>query len=239
MYIAVCDDNPHDLRQTAEIIAAHAASSCIPVRYSLFDNAEQMLKASKIERFTHYILDVSMSPLDGITAAHEIRTFDTDAKIVFLTSFKEYAYQGYRVKAYDYLLKPITGEQLLPILAHFGEEESCFEKCLCIQDGRSIFRLPLAHLSHLEVNQKKLYFFMTSGEIRRIPGSMSEYEKLLLAHPEFIKIHRSYIVNLGQISSLSPEGCMMFSGKNLPVSRLLYHQVQSRFMAHLFHGQEG
>ena len=67
---------------------------------------------------------------------------------------------------------------------------------------------------------------------------MAEYESLLLARPEFIKIHRSYIVNLGQVSSLSPGGCVMFSGKNLPVSRLLYHQVQSRFMAHLFRRQE-
>jgi len=238
MYIAVCDDNPYDLKQAAEIIAAYAASCPSPIRYSLFDNAEQMLLAARTEQYTHYFLDVIMPGLDGIAAAQEIRAFDTDAKIVFLTTFKEYAYQGYQVKACDYLLKPITSEQLLPILTHFQEEDSRLKKCLCIQDNRSIFRLPLTHLSYLEVNQKKLYFFMTNGEVRQVPGSMSEYEKLLLAHPEFIKIHRSYIVNLDQVSSLSPGGCMMFSGKNLPISRLLYHQVQNRFMAHLFRGQE-
>jgi len=238
MYIAVCDDNPHDLKQIAEIIAQFAASCSVPVRYSLFDNAEQMLKATRTESFTHYLLDVIMSPLDGITAAREIRTFDAEAKLVFLTSFSEYAYQGYQVKACDYLLKPVQPDQLFSLLAHFKEKEDRTGECLCIQDGRSFFRLPFAHLSHLEINQKKLYFFLTNREIRQIPGSMAEYEKLLLSRPEFIKIHRSYIVNLNQISSLSPEGCMMFSGKNLPVSRLLYHQVQSQFMAHLFRRQE-
>jgi len=238
MYIAVCDDNSHDLKQIAEIITQYASSCPVPVKFKLFDNAEQMLKATRTERFTHYFLDVVMSPLDGVTAAHEIRTFDADAKLIFLTSFKEYAYQGYRVKAYDYLLKPIEADQLLPLLTRLQNEEGCCEECLCIKDGRFLFRLPFARLSHLEINQKKLYFFMTDGEIRQIPGSMSEFESILLARPEFIKIHRSYIVNLGQISSLSPGGCVMFSGKNLPISRLLYHQVQSRFMAHLFRSQE-
>lgn len=238
MYIAICDDNPHDLKQTADVIAAYAASCRVPIRYSLFDNAEQMLKATKTERFTHYFLDVMMPPLDGVTAAHEIRGFDTDAKIVFLSSFQEYAYQGFRVKACDYLLKPVQPEDLLSLLAHFEEEEYRQEECLCIQDGRSLFRIPLSCLSHLEVNQKKLYFFMTNGEIRQIAGSMAEYESLLLPRPEFVKIHRSYIVNLSQVSSLTPSGCMMFSGKNLPISRLLYHQVQRQFMTHLFRSQE-
>lgn len=238
MYIAICDDNPHDLRRTAEFIAQYASSCCVPVRYRLFDNAEDMLQAAKAERFTHYFLDVVMPELDGMTVAHEIRAFDADARLVFLTSFKEYAYQGYRVKACDYLLKPVLAEQLLPLLAHFEEEERRLQECLCIQDGRCLFRIPFSSLSHLEINQKKLYFFMTSGEIRQIPGSMAEYESILLARPEFVKIHRSYIVNLNQVSSLSPSGCIMFSGKNLPVSRLLYHQVQSRFMTHLFRSQE-
>jgi len=173
MYIAICDDNPHDLRQAAEFIEQYAASCRTAIRYRLFDNAEDMLRAAKTERFTHYFLDVMMAPLDGVTAAHEIRSFDADAKLVFLTSFKEYAYQGYQVRACDYLLKPVQADQLLPLLARFEEEARRQEACLCIQNGRCLFRIPFASLSHLEINQKKLYFFMTSGEIRQVPGSMA------------------------------------------------------------------
>lgn len=239
MYIAICDDHPQDLRQITDIIAQYAASCPVPLRYRAFTHAEPMLQAAKAERFTHYFLDVVMPSLDGVTAAHEIRSFDPDAKIVFLTSFREYAYEGYQVRACDYLLKPIQGEQILSLLAQFEKEERCIQECLCIQDSRSLFRIPFSSLSHLEINQKKLYFSLTNGEIFQISGSLAEYEPLLLARPEFIKIHRSYIANLGQIASLSPSGCIMFSGKCLPVSRLTYHQVQSRFMAHLFHGQGG
>lgn len=70
--------------------------------------------------------------------------------------------------------------------------------------------------------------------MRTIPGTIAGFEAGLLTRPEFVKIHRSYIVNLNQIAELSPEGCILFSGKNLPVSRLLYPQVRRAYMAHLF-----
>jgi len=55
-----------------------------------------------------------------------------------------------------------------------------------------------------------------------------------LSRPEFIQIHRSYIVNMHQISEISAAGIRTFSGKNLPISRLLYPQVQQAYMKLLF-----
>ena len=63
---------------------------------------------------------------------------------------------------------------------------------------------------------------------------MKEYEAQLLARPEFARIHRSYIVNLLQVEELSAKGVLTFSGKNLPVSRLLLPQLQKDYMQLLF-----
>jgi YesN/AraC family two-component response regulator len=65
-----------------------------------------------------------MPGMDGITAAQEIRSFDMDAKLLFLTSAQEDAYQSCRVKAYDYLLKPIKEEELGRILRNISAESS-------------------------------------------------------------------------------------------------------------------
>ena len=234
MVIAVCDDDARVRRQIADILDAYAAKCGMPLRRQLFENAEEMLRAAGAERFTHYFLDVMMPRMDGMTAAQEIRAFDPDAKLVFLTSFSEYAYQSYRVRAYDYLLKPVQKETLTELLDRMRAEEAEAEACIDVQNGRSIFRIPCARLACLEVNQKKLFFYLTDGQVRTIPGTIAGIEEILLARPEFVKIHRSYIVNLNQISELSPEGCILFSGKNLPVSRLLYPQVRRASMAHLF-----
>lgn len=234
MHIAICDDNPQELKRIARTVEKYASTSSWPVRYQLFSDAETMLKAAETEDFTHYFLDIMMPCMDGISAAQEIRSFDKDAVIVFLTSFKEYAYQSYRVKAYDYLLKPVVEDQLAELLTQLQSQEERAEECICVQNGRSVFRIPLVRISHLEVYQKKLYFHLTDGQVRQTTGTMAQSGAELLIHPNFLKIHRSYIVNLHQISTLSPDGCVMLSGVNLPISRLLYNQVRQEYIAHLF-----
>lgn len=238
MYIAICDDNPQELNRIAAIVEEYAKDSGWPIQYHLFSNAEQMLQSAENMRFSHYFLDVMMPGINGISAAQEIRTFDKEAKIIFMTSFKEYAYQSYSVKAHDYLLKPVQEEQFFDVLEQLQWQEANSEACLCVQTVRGFFRIPYAKLSFVEVYQKKLYFHLVDKQIRIISGTLAKYETELLSRTEFIKIHRSYIVNLNQVSALSPDGCLLFSGENLPISRLLYHQVQERYMSHLFSRSE-
>jgi len=238
LYIAVCDDSAQELARLGELVDDFARRNAPGVRFELFSDAEQMLLSAREKRFTHYLLDVVMPVMDGMTAAQEIRSFDTDAKIVFLTTSREFAYESYRVKAHDYLLKPISEELLEETLSHLLHQERSEEACMVLQEGSRIFRLPYSHISHVEVSQKKLYFTLTDGQIRQLPGTITEAEKALCGRSEFLKIHRSYIVNLRQISALSPEGCVMFTGHNLPVSRLLFHRAQERLMAQLFSDKE-
>ena len=86
----------------------------------------------------------------------------------------------------------------------------------------------------MEVNGKHLYFNLTDGQVREVAGPMKDYETLLLAQPMFVRTHRSYIVNLMQIAELSASGIRTFSGRELPVSRLLYPQLQKEYMEQLF-----
>ena len=94
-------------------------------------------------------------------------------------------------------------------------------------------------LAFVEVNGKHLYFNLAGGQVRQTAGTLRDYEAVLLAREEFTRIHRSYIVNMMQISELSPAGVRTFSGKNLPVSRLLYPQLQKDYMKLLFLEREG
>ena len=94
--------------------------------------------------------------------------------------------------------------------------------------------MPFSQLAYVEVSGKHLYFNLTDGQVREVVGSLKDYEPLLLARPEFMRIHRSYIVNMLQIDELSPAGVHTFSGANLPVSRLLYPQPQKDYMKLLF-----
>ena len=180
------------------------------------------------------LLDVMMPGIDGMEAAREIRTFDAAAEIVFLTSSPGFAYESYGVRALEYLLKPISGKLLFPVLDKLSLREQRPQDGLTLKAGATLVRVPFSQLAYVEVSGKHLYFNLTDGQVREVVGSLKDYEPLLLARPEFMRIHRSYIVNMLQIDELSPAGVHTFSGANLPVSRLLYPQLQKDYMKLLF-----
>lgn len=239
MYIAVCDDQLEELTVLTGLLDAWQDQRHIPLRYRTFRSAGDLLDAAERERFTLYLLDVMMPGIDGMAAAREIRCFDAAADIVFLTSSPGFAYESYGVRALEYLLKPISAKLLFPVLDQLSLREQRPQDGLTLKSGATLVRIPFSQLAYVEVSGKHLFFNMTDGQVREVTGSLKDYEPLLLARPEFMRIHRSYIVNMLQIDELSPAGVHTFSGMSLPVSRLLYPQLQKDYMQLLFAEREG
>lgn len=238
MYIALCDDQPEELEALQALLHRWEAEHGTVLRCRTFHSAAELVDAAQREPFSLYFLDVVMPGMDGMAAAREIRGFDDAAELVFLTSAPSYAYESYSVRALNYLLKPIQAEQLFPILDRLYHREQKPREGLTLKCGSTLIRILFSQLTYVEVYGKHLYFNLTDGSVQELAGSLTEYEPLLLARPEFMRIHRSYIVNMLQAAELSPGRVRTFSGKELPVSRLLYPQVQKDYMKLLFTREE-
>ncbi len=238
MYIAVCDDQSSELEILVSLLFQWQEEHRTLLRFKTFRSAAELLDAAEKEPFTLYLLDVMMPGTDGMAAAREIRRFDDAAEIVFLTSSPGFAYESYGVRALDYLLKPVNGDLLFPILNRLFLREQKPQDSLTVKCSSTLIRIPYSQLTYVEVNGKHLYFNLTDGSEREVFGTLHEYESLLLSRPEFMRIHRSYIVNMLQAAELSQAGVVTFSGKNLPVSRRLYPQLQKDYMKLLFSQRE-
>jgi len=238
MYIAICDDQDSELQFLIHLLKRWQSEKRTALRLKAFNSASAMLDAAEKEPFSLYLLDVMMPGMDGLEAAHEIRRFDDTAEIVFLTSSPGFAYESYSVRALDYLLKPVDQDMLFPILDRLLLREHKPEEGFTLKCGTTWVRIPFSQLSYVEVNGKHLYFNLTDGSVRKVYGTLREYEEVLLMRPEFMQTHRSYIVNMLQAAELSPSGIHTFSGKHLPVSRLLYPQLQKDYLKMLFAQRE-
>ena len=234
MYIAVCDDQLEELTVLTGLLDAWQDQRHIPLRYRTFRSAGDLLDAAERERFTLYLLDVMMPGIDGMAAAREIRCFDAAADIVFLTSSPGFAYESYGVRALEYLLKPINAKLLFPVLDQLSLREQRPQDGLTLKAGATLVRIPFSQLAYVEVNHKHLYFNLTDGSVREVAGVLKQYEDQLLAREEFMRIHRSYLVNMLQIETFAPTEVRTFSGKSLPISRLIYPQLQKDYLALLF-----
>lgn len=234
MYIAVCDDQIEELELLSELLCLWQEERKAALRVQTFRSAVELLDhASKEGSFDLYLLDVMMPGTNGLSAAREIRDFDDAADIVFLTASPGFAYESYRVRALDYLLKPIRAEMLFPLLDRLYQREQEPREGLTVKCGSTLIRIPFSQLTFVEVSGKHLYFNLTDGSVREVFGNLNEYEPQL-SGTEFMRIGRSCIVNVLQIKEFSSAGIITFSGKNIPVPRRLYAQLQKDYMKLLF-----
>lgn len=234
MKIALCDDNTAELLNIVSLIKKYGTEKFETIAISTFQSGAELLEAMQNELFDLVFLDILMPGVTGMDAAREIRSYNDNVKIIFLTSSPEFAVESYNVNAYHYLIKPASKETIFPVLDKLIRENDKLCECLKIKTNSSVFVIPFNHIEYMEINAKTLYFYRTDGSVKEITGKLSDYESILLARPEFIKTHRSFIINMSRISELKKGEAVTELGHRVPVSRTLYQLVRSSYTEFLF-----
>ncbi len=234
MKIAVCDDDWQELERISSFLDTYRRERKVPLTYKTFQSATGLISSMGSGDYDILLLDILMPGMTGMQAAHEIRTFDAGVKIVFLTSSPEFAVESYTVKAYDYILKPVSRDKLFSILEAVTAEEQKPLEGLTVKTQSGMARILFSRLAFVEIMNKKLYFHLADGTVQEVSASLAAFEKDLLARAEFVKVHRSYIVNLWQVAEFGAKELITHAGKTVPISRLLYGKVREAYMKHLF-----
>ena len=232
--IAVCDDSRELLEKVEKDLLEYESVRSTPVTVHTYTNAVDLLDGLKKTDYDILILDIIMPGFTGMQAAHEIRKFNEEIKIIFLTSSKEFAIESYSVGAYYYLLKPVLKEKLFSVLDKVVSEITSKQESCVIYTHMGIVNIPFARIECLEVYNKHLVFHLSDGSTKETRGALTDYENVFLERKEFLKIHRSYILNMDYIHSIEAGEIATYSGKRFPVSRLLAKDIKEHYMNYMF-----
>ncbi len=232
--IAVCDDSRELLEKVEDILLEYEKVKNIPVAVDTYICAEDLLDGIKKTDYDILLLDIIMPGFTGMHAAREIRKYNEEIKIVFLTSSKEFAIESYSVGAYYYLLKPVLKEKLFSVLDKVVSEITSKQESCVIYTHMGIVNIPFAKIECLEVYNKHLVFHLSDGSTKETRGALTDYENVFLERKEFLKIHRSYILNMDYIHSIEAGEIATYSGKRFPVSRLLAKDIKEHYMNYMF-----
>ncbi len=232
--IAICDDDLRELAAIASLLHQYKAEKDGEIRYETFHGALALLDAMRQQSFDILLLDVMMPGINGMRVAREIRGFDREVKIIFLTSSTEFAVESYAVNAHYYLLKPGTASGLFPILDRILLDKRRAADSLYLQSPSGVVRLPFDRIEFLEVRNKKLLFHLSDGSVQEISGALSSYEEALLCRKEYVKVHRSFLVNMEFVDRFGAKELTTCARKAVPISRLLFAQVREAYMQYLF-----
>ena len=174
-------------------------------------------------------LDIQMPELSGVEFA---KILPKDTKIIFTTAFPQYALEGYKVNALDYLLKPISYEDFLRATEKAQDWYNMIQKHETYNDDRIMFikseykllRINLDDILYVEGLKDYVRICLKNGEKIMSLMSMKKLEDYLPS-PEFLRTHRSYIVHMPEVRSID-RFRIVFGDMFIPISDNYKEEVQ-------------
>ncbi len=238
--IAFCDDDLSVLADLSSLLDRYRTGRGYELSYTAYRSPlELMADLERGVRWDILLLDILMPGENGIELAREVRAYDENVQIIFLTSSPEFAVQSYTVNAFFYQLKPIHADDLFPVLDrvmeryHTAQVENLVLKC-----KTGITSIPPASIEYCEVINRSLLLHLTSGKVLESIHKLDELEKKLASSGRFLRVHRSYLVNMDYIASISYRAVTMRCLAQIPVPHGKYNELKSRYLTYAFEKEQ-
>jgi DNA-binding LytR/AlgR family response regulator len=196
-----------------------------------FTNALRAIEILKREKIDLMFLDINMPEVTGIEF---LKSIPDPPYVIITTAYREYAIEGYDLDVVDFLLKPISFERFLKAINRYcnrvrmtpkvngNSSDSSEPRQVYLQDGKNIYKIPYDDLLYIE-GYGEYVKVVTTGKTYLVRDSLSEFEQKLSAD-HFLRIHKSYIVNLFKITGFSSVHVMLKSNE-LPIGRIYREKV--------------
>jgi len=224
--IAICDDDKVVCSDIDSILEDYNSNFNIRI----FHSGEQLLKYLVNNYVDLIFLDIEMSKLNGIDVGRklrdEIQNFST--QIVYISSKESYAIHLFKVRTFDFLLKPIKSKDIINCLENLQRQIQKQIGCFEFQADGAYTKIPLNEILYFECNNRIV-------EIVTTKQNYSIYSKLYkikdqIKSPDFVMVHRSYLVNFNFVQSYSYEEIIMVNGDRITISQANRSAVRTYFL---------
>lgn len=217
------------------------ASQVLKNHISKFDNLEligsckdsfeaiNFLNNNKVDLM---LLDINMPEMKGTDL---LKSLSNPPKVILTTAYREYALEGYELNVVDYLLKPIAFDRFLLAINKFIETQTTQHTDITIHQNNNsenhfiyvrekniVHKIPLKNIEYIESNGD--YITIHTTEKRTTIRSTIASIETMLKNTNFVRIHRSFIINIEHIFSFSSHSIFMRE-KELPIGPVYKNEV--------------
>lgn len=236
----IVDDEDLSRQMLRELLSHHAEIEII----AECSNGFEAVKAVTELKPDLLFLDIQMPKLNGFEV---LELVGTEMAVVFVTAYDEYAIRAFDIHAVDYLLKPFGAERFETALQRVNQRlggklppaielsasarpPAQHAERIVVREGTRVHIIPVVRLDYAEA-QDDYVGLCTEGKTHLKQQTISSLEAIL-DPAQFVRIHRSYIVNLEKITKIEPYGkdnhvVILSNGARLPVSRTGYARLRA------------
>lgn len=228
--IAICDDEISTCESLDSILREISDTLSLRIDVEVFYSGETLVSHMTCGATYHFVfLDIELFELSGVEVSRYIRENKKDfmCQIVFISSKTAYAMELFQFQPLDFIVKPICREKVERViikgLRTIGILRDSFDCTL----GKSTIRTPMSQILYFESKGRQIKLVTGEGEIE-FYDRISRVEQTL--PPAFIRIHKSYIVNINAVRICRYDRVILFDGCELPISRSYRDVVKEQIM---------
>ncbi|MBQ4630430.1 MAG: response regulator transcription factor [Clostridia bacterium] len=240
MNIAICDDEERCLKNATDAAKKYASQKTDKlISVESFSHPEDLIDAcEKKGGYDIYILDVVMPDMNGISLGEKLRELGFDGKIIYLTSSEEYSLDAFRVKAFDYLIKPINEEAFFrtvdEALAHITEKN---DKYILVKSKERSIKLSFDSIMYAELSKRAVCYHLTKGktvESVTLRTPFTEACADLLSDKRFFLCSQSMLVNLDHVTEVENEAVVFLDAHKTFLGEKSCRKLRSAWSEYLF-----
>lgn len=225
--IAICDDDEKQIKLLRKLLDRWCSDKPFAVNIAEYASAESFLFSYAENTCDILLLDIEMKGINGMELAKKLRAGGDMLPIVFITGYSEYISDGYDVEALHYLIKPVNEQKLFEVLDKFAKKNATSEQII-LPCGDETIRISPENMTYIEAQGRKTAVHLSDGRSLECDMPISRFADM--AMHGFVRCHRSYIVDLRSVRSITKTDIILDDGTAVPISRRLYNEVNASFI---------
>lgn len=234
MNIAIVDDCRDERLSLMAFINQFYQETPVYKQLSEFSGGETFMDAWIPGRFDLVFLDIFMDGVNGIEVAEKIREADDECLLVFITNSREHAIQSYRLRVFDYLVKPLSYEAFFDSMQHCDKELRRKSRYIEVKESRTLVKIRINDIIFTDYFNHYIQIHTKERMIRSYMR-FEDFSPMLLCYPQFLCCYRNCIVNMDHILTLSKNDITMVDGEHMPITRSKRQWIHQQYTDYQFH----
>lgn len=229
--VLLCDDDKYFLQKMSDIIDSQPVPPGTSIYITKSSHSVEITDRQLLQ-YQIMFLDIDMDERSGMDIAHRVRELHLDTVIIFVTNYPEFSLEGYEVRAFRYLLKQELEQKLHIYFRDALAELPREDKVLHFSANAESFRVAYKDILYLESNQRVIYLYTLSPTQTpdHFYGKMEDLA-VELEKEGFLRIQKSYLVNMAYIKKFNYDRVILSNGKELSVSQKRYAQMKIQYLS--------
>lgn len=234
--IKVCEDEKEQQERINLLIKKYADINCWDLEIDFFETDEDFWM-HRDEKADIVFLDIYLKNGNGIEIARKLRQLEDDCAIVFITSSRSHAIEGFELKAQHYITKPVSEEQVFEALKRCEQMVNEDGRSIRIPSGKLMITVRLKDIIYAEVFDK-LCILHTVNEDVKIHMPLSQLEQELGGSP-FLRCHRCSIINMNQVADYTNDCFVMKNDHEVAIRRNGSVEIRQVYLDFIFNKIRG